>query len=101
MHAKLDLPELIYIISHELNFFLADEKCDNPLFRVHVGVVVGMFDFHSSNRGSNPGHGGKISCLRLHYSGHPWQASGNHKPWVHPNHVREIGQSVGYLTKQD
>ena len=25
------------------------------------GVVVSMFDFHSSDRGSNPGRGGKIS----------------------------------------
>ena len=25
------------------------------------GVVVSMFDFHRSNRGSNPGRGGKIS----------------------------------------
>ena len=33
------------------------------------GVVVSMFDFHRSDRGSNPGRGGKISkCLRLHYS---------------------------------
>ena len=22
---------------------------------------------------------------------HPWQVSENHKPWVHPSHVREIG----------
>ena len=33
---------------------------------VHVwewayGVVVSMFDFHCSDRGSNPGRGGKIS----------------------------------------
>ena len=26
-----------------------------------VGVVVSMFDFHRSDRGSNPGRGGKIS----------------------------------------
>ena len=25
------------------------------------GVVVSMFDFHRSDRGSNPGRGGKIS----------------------------------------
>ena len=25
------------------------------------GVVVNMFDFHRSDRGSNPGRGGKIS----------------------------------------
>ena len=32
------------------------------------GVVVSMFDFHRSDRGSNPGRGGKISqCSRLHY----------------------------------
>ena len=36
------------------------------------GVVVGMFDFHRCDRGSNPGRGGKISsCLRLHYSAAP------------------------------
>ena len=36
------------------------------------GVVVSMFDFHRSDRGSNPGRGGKISqCLRLHYSAAP------------------------------
>ena len=28
------------------------------------------------------------------------EGSENHKPQVHPNHVREIGQSVRYLTKQ-
>ena len=31
------------------------------------GVVVSMFDFHCSDRGSNHGRGSKISCLRLHY----------------------------------
>ena len=31
------------------------------------GVVVSMFDFHCSDRGSNLGRSGKISCLRLHY----------------------------------
>ena len=30
---------------------------------------------------------------------HPWQVSENHKPRVHPSHVREIGKSVRYLTK--
>ena len=30
---------------------------------------------------------------------HPWQVSENHKPQVHPSHVREIGYSVGYPTK--
>ena len=30
--------------------------------------MVSMFDFRRSDRGSNPGRGGKISlCLRLHY----------------------------------
>ena len=37
-----------------------------PLCDIHVpewayGVVVSMFDFHRSDRGSNPGRGGKIS----------------------------------------
>ena len=35
------------------------------------GVVVSMLDFHRIDRGSNPGRGGKISCLRLHYSAAP------------------------------
>ena len=36
------------------------------------GVVVSMFDFHRSDRGSIPIRGGKISkCLRLHYSAAP------------------------------
>ena len=44
------------------------------------GVVVRMFDFHRSDQGSNPGCGGKISCLRLHYRAAPLAS-----------HVREIG----------
>ena len=28
-----------------------------------LGVVVSMFDFHRIDRGLNPSHGGKISCL--------------------------------------
>ena len=35
------------------------------------GVVVSMFDFHRSDCVSNPGRGGKISCLRLHHSAAP------------------------------
>ena len=31
------------------------------LTKVVYGVVVSMFDFHRSDRGSNPGRGGKIS----------------------------------------
>ena len=34
-------------------------KCD--LEFPDYGVVVSMFDFHRSDRGSNPGRGGKIS----------------------------------------
>ena len=30
-------------------------------FKWAYGVVVSMFDFHRSDRGSNPGRGGKIS----------------------------------------
>ena len=56
------------------------------------GVVVCMFDFHRSDRGSNPGRGGKISyCFDYTIDQHPWQVSENHKPRVHPSHVREIG----------
>ena len=32
---------------------------------------------------------------------HPWQVSENHKPRVHPSHVRELGKSVGYLVKHN
>ena len=39
--------------------------------RAH-GVMVSMFDFHRSDRGSIPGRGSKISeCLRLHYRAAP------------------------------
>ena len=41
------------------------------------GVVVSMFDFHCSDRGS--------------MERRPLQVSENHKPRVHPSHVREIG----------
>ena len=37
-----------------------NKKQRGLLLRVY-GVVVSMFDFHRSDRGSNPGHGGKIS----------------------------------------
>ena len=43
------------------------DKC----YQWAYGVVVSMFDFHRSDRGSNPGRGGKISCLRLHYRAGP------------------------------
>ena len=35
------------------------------------GVVVSMFDFRRGDQGSNPGRGGKISCL-LHYRAAPF-----------------------------
>ena len=35
-------------------------KCDEHILWAY-GVVVSMFDFHRSDRGSNPGGGGKIS----------------------------------------
>ena len=41
------------------------------LWPMAYGVVVSMFDFHCSDRGSNPGRGSKISCLRLHYRAAP------------------------------
>ena len=34
-------------------------KLSKPLWS--YGVVVSKFDFHRSDRGSNPGRGGKIS----------------------------------------
>ena len=33
----------------------------NQTHRVHIWVYESMFDFHRSDRGSNPGRGGKIS----------------------------------------
>ena len=35
--------------------------CKDTAHSGAYGVVVGMFDFHRSDRGSNPGCGGKIS----------------------------------------
>ena len=56
------------------------------------GVVVSMFDFHRSDRGSNPSRGGKFhNVYDYTIERHPWQVSENHKPRVHPSHVREIG----------
>ena len=57
-----------------------------------------MFDFHRSDRGSNPDRGGK-NVYDYTIVRHPWEVSENHKPRIHPIHVREIGQSVGCLTK--
>ena len=57
------------------------------------GVVVSMFDFQCSDRGSNPGRGGEKFPNVYDYTieRYPWQVSENHKPLVHPSHVREIG----------
>ena len=59
------------------------------------GVVVSMFDFHQIPVVAVKFHNVYDYTIVLH----PWQVSENHKPRVHPSHVREIGQSVGYLTK--
>ena len=42
------------------HFFDKLLKCTFQL-RVACGVVVSMFDFHRSDRGSNPGRGGEFS----------------------------------------
>ena len=57
------------------------------------GVVVSMFDFHRSDQGLKPGRGGEKFHNIYDYTieWHPWQVSENHKPQVHPSHVREIG----------
>ena len=57
------------------------------------GVVVSMFDFHRSDRGSNTGRGGEKFHNVYDYTieRHPWQVSENHKPRVHPSHMWEIG----------
>ena len=59
-----------------------------------------MFDFHRSDRGPNPGRVKFHNVYDYNIMRHPWQVSENHTPRIHPSHVREIGQSVGYLTKQ-
>ena len=57
--------------------------------------MVSMFDFQRKDRGSNsnPGRGGEQFYDVYDYTivRHPWQVSENHKPPVHPSHVREIG----------
>ena len=66
--------------------------CSLSRCRWAYGVVVSMFDFHRSDRGSNPA----VVAVKFHVydytiERHPWQLSENHKPRVHPSHVREIG----------
>ena len=58
------------------------------------GVVVSMFDFHRSERGSNPGRGGEIFIMitTTLYCGTVGKVSENHMPRVHPSHAREIGK---------
>ena len=55
-------------------------------------ILVSMFDFHRSDRGSNPARGDKKFNNVYDYTieRHPWQVSETHKPRVHPSHVREI-----------
>ena len=50
------------------------------------GVVVSMFDFHRSDRGSNPGRGGEKfhNVYDYNIERHPRQVSENHKPRVIP-----------------
>ena len=56
------------------------------------GVVVSIFDFHHSDRGSNSGRGGKIhNVYEYNIERHLWQVSENYMPRVHPSHVRESG----------
>ena len=45
-----------------------------------------MFDFHRSDRGSNPGRGSEKFHDVYDYTieQHPWQVSENHKPLVTP-----------------
>ena len=58
------------------------------------GVVVSMFDFHRSDRAigvRTPVVAVKFHVYDYTIEEHPWQVSENHKPRVHPSHVREIG----------
>ena len=48
--------------------------------------MVSMFDFHLSDRGSNPGRGVKFhNVYNYIIVRYPWQVSENHKPRVHPS----------------
>ena len=68
------------------------EKTGFHLLDLAYGLVVSMFDFHRSDRGSNPSRGRKFHNIYDYtIERHPWQVSENYKPRVHPNHVREIG----------
>ena len=57
----------IHCFRHRLNLVVKDFISFVPFVADHFtvtcayGVVVSMFDFHRSDRGSNPGRGGKIS----------------------------------------
>ena len=63
-----------------MTYSLVSEK---PLWA--SGVVVSMFDFHRSDRGSNPGRGGeKFHVYDYTIERHPWQVSENRKPRVTP-----------------
>ena len=54
------------------HIFLGDSPNSRRYILWAYGVVVSMFDFHLSDRGSNPGRGANISqCLRLHYRAEP------------------------------
>ena len=71
-----------------LTFYYEFYKNGHEIMRSWAyGVVVSMFDFHRSNRGSNP-----FVKVKFHnvydytIERHPWQVSENHKTLVHPSH---------------
>ena len=59
------------------------------------GVVVSTFDFHHSDRGSNPGRGSKFHVYDYTIERHPWQVSENHKPLVHLAMWGKLGSQMG------
>ena len=60
---------------------------------------VSMFDFHSSDRGLDPGLGSKISCLQLHYSAAALASVSETISHRFTQAMMEIGHSVVYMTK--
>ena len=51
------------LVHYRVNFreVFVEGRCEVYILVNACGVVVSMFDFHRSDRGSNPGRGGEFS----------------------------------------